>query len=232
MANGILLATVFNDSLASVLRLFNVRFIEQLASIVATFEGKFALASLLDISVNTEEFRSILRTIDEVLSQEHGLSLSAPHQVSGATGYAVMAQRYHGLGYTIPELEVIQFGDPLPNLPGAGMGSAGMAPGGSAAPPTATNHMCVVTPVRNQFYRGTCMAFAAIALLESKILRETGPQNIDLSEQYLFYRARQLDPNKTEKGTRPQYVYNALSQYGTCEEMLWPYIIELFRNKR
>jgi C1A family cysteine protease len=218
MADGILLASDFSERLVRILQAFNIRFVEQLAPIAATFEGQFALANLLGHSVDTQEFRNLLRLVNRTLYRAHSVSLSTPHRVSATTRYVVMAQERHGLGYPIPEFRDVKFGDPLPPSPGSGDGHSG-----GAVPTTAARHQCVTTPVRNQYFRGTCTAFAAIALLEAKVLRETGRQDLDLSEQYLYFQARQHDPDKKEDGTRPQYVYDALKQHGTCEETLWPY---------
>lgn len=208
----------FDERTIGVLRGFNVRFVEQLAPIAATFEGKFALAKLLELSVDAKEFQSLLKKLDSILADEHGISLSTPRKASTKTSYAVMAQKRYGLGYPIPELRDIKFGDLLPPRAGPGGGGAGRP-----APTAVARHSCAVTPVRDQYFRGTCVAFAAVALLEAKILRQTGRKDIDLSEQYLYFRARQLDPDRKEDGTYPRYAYDALVKYGTCEEALWSY---------
>jgi hypothetical protein len=61
------------------------------------------------------------------------------------------------------------------------------------------------------------------ALLEAQILRDTA-QQLDLSEQYVYYVARQNDPDRREDGTYPQYALDGLLQRGACLERLWPYV--------
>lgn len=80
----------------------------------------------------------------------------------------------------------------------------------------------MLTPVRNQLFRGTCVAFATVALLEAKIRREQN-EEVDLSEQYVYFRARQKDPDRREDGTYSRYALDALVQFGACREALLPY---------
>jgi hypothetical protein len=203
------------DEYIKTLQQFNVRFIEQLAPIAATFEGKFALANVLGLKVDGEEFRILLQKIESYVNSEHGLSLGRPRDISSSTGYALTPHRRHGLGYFIPELQGIQFGEPLPPSLGAGRKGSGPAT-------TIGSKLVNVTPVRNQYFRGTCTAFSAVAVLEADFLRRN-ERDIDLSEQYLWFRTREFARSAETEGTTLQTVYEALQRYGTCEKAFWPY---------
>jgi len=72
-------------------------------------------------------------------------------------------------------------------------------------------------PVRNQGSRGTCVAFATIALRE--YLHRSDP---NLSEQFLYYACKELD-GLPGSGTYIHTAMAALNEYGVCEENIWTY---------
>jgi len=72
-------------------------------------------------------------------------------------------------------------------------------------------------PVRDQGMRGTCVAFASVALRE---FIESG--TIDLSEQFLYWACKELD-GIAGAGTFIRTAMSALDRYGTCRAATWPY---------
>ncbi|WP_375341272.1 C1 family peptidase [Xanthomonas perforans] len=78
---------------------------------------------------------------------------------------------------------------------------------------------CQPWPVRNQYFRGTCVAFAIAALRESLICELKGG-TADLSEQFLYWatKVKVGDPWPTDDGTTLKFALAALQQYGICQE--------------
>jgi len=76
--------------------------------------------------------------------------------------------------------------------------------------------------IRHQGTRGTCVAHACAALREYL----TGDTEADLSEQFLYWAARQhfITPiMKSRPGSLLLYGLKALKEYGICPETDWPY---------
>lgn len=76
--------------------------------------------------------------------------------------------------------------------------------------------------VRHQGVRGTCVAHACTAVREYL----TGDPQVNLSEQFLYWAARQkliLPVLKHRPGTLLVYGLMALQDYGICDETDWPY---------
>ena len=241
MTTGTLLEEVFGmHEWVQNLYEFNVRFVEQLASLLATSQGRRAIASLEAAPPSVKELQ---HSVEATMQQQHRLSFSTLRGASPLTGMRILATQKHRFGYTLPKaLQIASFGDVLPasanpytiassanqTLP-IGQDVNVVATGDKwarlATPPSIpkdVNLSEIVTSVRNQYYRGTCMAFTCTALLESKILRETH-QSYDLSEQYVYYVARLNDPDRSQDGTYFPYTLDGLRDRGACEEMLWPY---------
>lgn len=88
--------------------------------------------------------------------------------------------------------------------------------------PPAASLVDKMPPIRNQGPRGTCVAHACTALREYL----TGDPATDLSEQYLYWAARQKLFTPILKG-RPglllAYGMAALSEHGIPPENAWPY---------
>jgi C1A family cysteine protease len=81
------------------------------------------------------------------------------------------------------------------------------------------NHVPLLQDVRNQGGRGTCVAFGTVALreflLKSKDLR--------LSEQYLYWGAKQRDRNPDQSGTQIRHAISCLEEEGVCLDSSWEY---------
>jgi len=72
-------------------------------------------------------------------------------------------------------------------------------------------------PVRDQGERGTCVAFASVALREFLL-----PQPDDLSEQFVYWACKELD-GLPDSGTYIHTAMTVFAQYGACPEAVWPY---------
>lgn len=79
--------------------------------------------------------------------------------------------------------------------------------------------------VKDQRYRGTCVAFTVSAMLEAFIHKHVPSfsRSTRFSEQYLYYRAKVADPNKVTAGTQFEVALLVLSQYGVCADHFLPY---------
>jgi hypothetical protein len=83
--------------------------------------------------------------------------------------------------------------------------------------PRAVRFFDRMQPVRDQGERGTCVAFASVALREFLLA-----QPDELSPQFLYWGCKELD-GLPDAGT---YIHTAMSvfaQYGVCQEAVWPY---------
>jgi len=83
--------------------------------------------------------------------------------------------------------------------------------------PDSVRLMDRMPPVRDQGQRGTCVAFASVALREYLL----GSQD-DLSEQFLYWACKELD-GYPGAGTYIHTAMSAFAEYGVCREALWPY---------
>lgn len=231
---------------------FDVRYVEQLGSLLATFRGRAAL-SLLEHPVPSEEVRD---QIDAILRRNDGITFTYPRDFNRQRTLSLLSQQSHGLGYKLPPvLQNVEFRDVLPpferltaseqltTLPtginsslsalsntmvSSPLQSQGISPSAtsSASPISFPSHAYmqrILTPVRDQHYRGTCVAFAVTALLES-LLRVKRKQSLDLSEQYVYLVTRQNDPDRRESGSYLRYALDVLQQQGACRGKLLPYV--------
>ena len=84
---------------------------------------------------------------------------------------------------------------------------------------TEVDHISRLKPVLNQGQRGTCVAFGTTAVREFF----TGKDGPKLSEQYLYWGAKQRDGHENEVGTWIRYAIQCLEESGICREETWPY---------
>lgn len=78
-------------------------------------------------------------------------------------------------------------------------------------------------PVKDQGTQGACLAFSLTSVFEYMYKNMT-QQTIDLSEQFLYYNAREKagDADK-DCGSYLRYAVEALAENGICVEEKWPY---------
>lgn len=73
-------------------------------------------------------------------------------------------------------------------------------------------------PIRNQGERGTCSAFASVAICE---FAHGG--KVSLSPQFLYWACKERDGNPHSDGTSLATVQESLDEAGVCEDRLWEY---------
>ena len=198
------------------LRQFNIRHVEQLASLLASPTGSLAIERL-NLGIDLSQLR---RKTDQYLKRHYGahLSLSTPYQ-SGGDGFALLSKGpLPALGYSV-QTNGIEFNDIVPNFETATPEVP--AKPSSATPALPVKHFICTTlpPVHNQHHRGSCVAFAVAAMLEEfMLLKRRKRSRKKFSEQYLFYRAKQSDPDLASAGTTFEYALDALRTHGVCLE--------------
>ncbi len=108
--------------------------------------------------------------------------------------------------------------------------AVGHVPAARMAPPAApgafgsvpdVNLIPEMPLVRDQAYRGTCVAHAAVATMEH-LTGISGPQ-LDFSEQFLYWDCKSKDGNPTSEGTFLKVAMPLLVSDGCCLETTWPY---------
>jgi C1A family cysteine protease len=77
-------------------------------------------------------------------------------------------------------------------------------------------------PIRDQGNRGTCVAHATCAVLECQEARRTGEKS-DLSEQFIFWNAKEADGSPGEDGTWLRVAMPGTEHDGACLESVWTY---------
>ena len=88
----------------------------------------------------------------------------------------------------------------------------------SITTPSDVNLIPKMTVIKNQHSRGTCVAFACVAVRE--FLAESKP---DFSEQFLYWKCDELDDVPEEPGTTVENGFIALKTAGVCLEKTWLY---------
>lgn len=78
-------------------------------------------------------------------------------------------------------------------------------------------------PLRSQGKRNTCVAFAALAVREQLEIAAGAPQELDLSEQYVYWWCKQHDGLPARSGTYLSFGMRCLGESGAPLEALWPY---------
>jgi C1A family cysteine protease len=84
-------------------------------------------------------------------------------------------------------------------------------------------------PIRDQWQRGTCVAFATCALLEYEIARAGFKRGRGFSEQYHHWLCKKYDKINDE-GTDPGISFVLCDAKGLIPKPVWPYVIMLDKN--
>lgn len=85
--------------------------------------------------------------------------------------------------------------------------------------PESVNLIGEMSEIRDQEQRGTCVAFATIAIFEHL----HGLQE-DFSEQFQYWNCKRQDGIENEAGTWIGVSVPALNESGCCREATWPYV--------
>lgn len=248
----IVTASQFNnirdESWLSVLRDINICHVEQLASLLLSSTGRLALKEL-NLTIGLEELE---KATDQYLQQVNLPSLRTSRTATEDRDRPRKKWPKRGLGHLCPSyVQTLGFHEEisLENMPLGFLDSLQATPSDKGAKGESSEQEDIdfetlgfshhgkghsrfsVYPVarspqvKDQRYRGTCVAFATTAMLEAFIFNhDTGfLQRPNFSEQYLYYRAKTLDPDKAEDGTNFSCAFQALSESGICPEADLPY---------
>jgi hypothetical protein len=185
------------------------------------------------LSVDTvEDFLGLIRGATKELAAEVGTtedklialynSAMAAAMPSMTTDVLDRAMKYTyalGMELTAPLAEVgVELGwEAEGPLPGQFTSNITMVPPGLRVS-LIDEHM---PPIRDQGERGTCVAFATVAVLEYTHHR-THAIHQDLSEQYLYWNIKRTDSYPWE-GTWLEFAFPLARRDGVCREELWPY---------
>lgn len=101
--------------------------------------------------------------------------------------------------------------------------------------PQKIDHTSDMTPVRDQGQLGSCVGFAVTALKEWQEAKEHEAELLegkrdhrkgkvyDLSESWVYWNAKKIDPWPGEEGTSIRYAMKVLNRIGVPTEKAWPY---------
>ena len=90
-------------------------------------------------------------------------------------------------------------------------------------PDASKNLLSIMTPVKDQGHRGTCVAFASVALVEAQVRAAKGSMP-NFSEQYIYWASKaieKVDPNSD--GSEPVDMLKTFERQGTPVQQAWPY---------
>ncbi len=132
-----------------------------------------------------------------------------PRRLEGLT----RAQPGGGLGCYVDPAVLRAFEESGEVTPGRGARRAALA----GEYPAAVRLMDRMYPVKDQGARGTCVAFASVALREYLNQRQE-----QFSEQFLYWACKELD-GSPGPGTWVHTAISALAEYGVCRANMWPY---------
>jgi len=101
--------------------------------------------------------------------------------------------------------------------------------------PARVDHTPDMTPIRDQGQLGSCVGFAVTAMKEWQEAKEHEAElaegkkdhrkgkEYDLSESWVYWNAKKIDPWPGEEGTSIRYAMKVLNRLGTPTEKGWPY---------
>jgi C1A family cysteine protease len=99
----------------------------------------------------------------------------------------------------------------------------------------ASDYTSTMSPVKNQGSLGSCVGFAVVSMKEWQEQQEhleelaegkkykRKAKNYDLSEQWLYYKCKEIDYWPEEEGTSIRFAMQILNKVGVPCEKAWPY---------
>lgn len=188
-------------------------------------EYKVALRRLGVFSL--EQFVSVSQVEPKLMSEYLGVNVEnlihkipAPEYAVAALPMEVLTAEY---SFGVPLDEPVR--GVLPPIDPAALEQTAAVSllGGGGAGGADVNHIPEMQPIRNQGERGTCVAHAVVATFEH-FNRITLGAFTDLSEQWLYWLAKQHDGRPQGKGTFIRVAMPLLFTDGCCLEATWPYV--------
>jgi len=88
--------------------------------------------------------------------------------------------------------------------------------------PATVDYRSLMGPIRDQAERGACVAFACVAVREY-LERVAGSEELDLSEQFVYWWCKERDGIPNAHGTYPHLGMECLEETGVPSEEVWPY---------
>lgn len=101
--------------------------------------------------------------------------------------------------------------------------------------PSKVDHTAKMSPVKNQKRLGSCVGFAVTAMKEWQEQKEhleeleagkkykRKEEHYDLSEAWVYWNSKKIDPWPGEEGTSIRYAMKVLNKIGVPTEKAWPY---------
>jgi Papain family cysteine protease len=164
-----------------------------------------------------EEVLGVARAAGPALSSYLGTdaaSLLTALEPQGGAPAAVTVHRRHPLGVQLDSIPAPKFAFSLP--------MAAVAP---VALPPSVDLFVDMPPPLDQGDRSTCVAFAALAVVENRDTHANAYQQ--MSEQFLYWLCKQNDSIPTLPGTYLAVAFPQLQSYGCCLDATWNYVAQV-----
>jgi hypothetical protein len=194
----------------------NVRHVEQLGSLLAAPDGRYALHRL-NVPVDL-----VQKALEPVIKDRLGLSLSNPFKGGTGNRAALLTRERHSMGYSAGDRDPFweaAFETALPDPPRPATAPASPA---EVVPDRLPSEITLDRSrdftVRDQGRRGTCVAFTVLGMYYQMGLHSNKEPAV-LSAQYLYYRAKKEDTSDAdEEGTSIDAALEILRKGGCCLE--------------
>lgn len=90
----------------------------------------------------------------------------------------------------------------------------------------------MASAIESQSDLGSCTAQAIVGAYELLLRRDYPEQFVELSRLFLYYNAREEEQSvNVDEGVYIRDALKALDHYGVCEERLWPYNTQKFKER-
>ncbi len=101
--------------------------------------------------------------------------------------------------------------------------------------PSKVDHIAEMSPIKDQGQLGSCVGFAVTAMKEWQEQHEHEEEvaagkrdtrkgrDYDISESWVYWNAKKIDPWPGEEGTSIRYAMKVLNKIGVPTEKAWPY---------
>ena len=213
--NGVALAAVPGLTAAQIKTLSD-SWITTAQELVAVAEGHASVRATMArvLGVNTAGMDGIIQAARQAIPSARAPGIGLPPEV-------VVAEYGRGAILEEPPEEMERRAQLPPYAP----------PGVRAILPESVSHLNQLPSVRNQGGRGTCVAHAVLAVREHLEIAAGSPDDINLSEQFVYWWCKQHDGIPTAPGTYLSTGMRCLQEVGAPLETLWPYVSTQTNNE-